>query len=192
MIDHHCQCIIPVFDGLLPEPHNRSILRLLFTCAHWHGLAKLRIHTDSTLRTLDEMTVSIGTEFRAFTTKTCTAFDTRELSHEMEARKRRQLNKGWKKSASNGQSVSGDPAAPNAQSVLRNEATSNDQVVTNVQPTFNRTSIPGSTDCRRHNPGQRRRRFNLKVYKYHVLGDYVKTIRRLGTTDSFSTEPVSN
>ena len=32
---------------------------------------------------------------------------------------------------------------------------------------------------------------NLKTYKYHALGDYVSTIRRFGTTDSYSTQPVS-
>jgi hypothetical protein len=225
LTDHPYQCIIPVFDGLLPEPHNSSILRLLFTCAHWHGLAKLRLHTDSTLCILDETTVSIGTEFRAFTAKTCAAFDTRELSREVEARKRRGLKRGRKKPASNGQSVSGDQAATgaqsvpgvqatsNAQSVPREQATPNvqvalgDQAAPNAQPASgnqtvfnvqvatndqsNGTSIPDSTNCRRQN-GPRRRKFNLRVYKYHALGDYAQTIRRLGTTDSFSTEPVSN
>jgi len=32
---------------------------------------------------------------------------------------------------------------------------------------------------------------NLNTYKYHALGDYVSTIRRFGTTDSYSTQPVS-
>ena len=33
--------------------------------------------------------------------------------------------------------------------------------------------------------------FNLRTYKNHSLGDYVKMIRTYGTTDSYSTEPVS-
>ena len=33
--------------------------------------------------------------------------------------------------------------------------------------------------------------FNLNTYKFHSLGDYVETIRMYGTTDSYSTEPVS-
>jgi hypothetical protein len=180
LTDRCYQCIIPVFDGLLPEPHNSSILRLLFTCTHWHGLAKLRIHTDSTLRILDEVTVSTGTEFHAFTAKTCAAFDTRELSREVDARKRRELKKSREKSTSNGQSMLGDQIA------------SGNHVIRDGQPAFTRaTSVPGSTDRRGHN-GPKRRKFNLTVYKYHALGDYAKTIRRLGTTDSFSTEPVSN
>jgi hypothetical protein len=32
---------------------------------------------------------------------------------------------------------------------------------------------------------------NLYTYKYHALADYPKTIRRVGTTDSYSTQPVS-
>jgi len=35
------------------------------------------------------------------------------------------------------------------------------------------------------------RSLNIQTYKYHALGDYPDTIRELGTTDSFSTEPVS-
>jgi len=33
---------------------------------------------------------------------------------------------------------------------------------------------------------------NLQTYKYHALGDYVSAIRRYGTTDSYSTQPVSH
>jgi hypothetical protein len=33
--------------------------------------------------------------------------------------------------------------------------------------------------------------FNLMTYKFHALGDYVDNIRRFGTTDSYSTQPVS-
>jgi hypothetical protein len=33
--------------------------------------------------------------------------------------------------------------------------------------------------------------FNLQTYKFHALGDYVSCIRRFGTSDSYSTEPVS-
>ena len=34
--------------------------------------------------------------------------------------------------------------------------------------------------------------FNLHTYKYHSLGDYPKTIREFGTSDSYSSEPVSS
>jgi hypothetical protein len=32
---------------------------------------------------------------------------------------------------------------------------------------------------------------NLSTYKFHALGDYADTIRRTGTTDNYSTQPVS-
>ena len=35
------------------------------------------------------------------------------------------------------------------------------------------------------------KQLNLLIYKIHVLGDYVTTIRLFGTTDSFSTQIVS-
>ena len=84
------QCAIPVFDGLLPEPHNSCILRLLFDLAYWHGLAKLRLHTDRTLEILSEATMSVGDSFRSFEQETCTAFETQELKREQAARQRRE------------------------------------------------------------------------------------------------------
>ncbi|KAF9473559.1 hypothetical protein BDN70DRAFT_761574, partial [Pholiota conissans] len=38
------------------------------------------------------------------------------------------------------------------------------------------------------NPTSTNKTFSLNTYKFHSLGDYVETIRRNGTTDSFSTE----
>lgn len=88
------QCVIPVFDGLLPEPHNTSILKLIFTCEHWHTLAKLCMHMDLTLNILDSETARLGREFRSFVKNTCPSFATKELrQEETAARKRRQLKK---------------------------------------------------------------------------------------------------
>jgi hypothetical protein len=87
------QCAIPVFDGLLPEPHNRQVQQLLFTMAHWHGLAKLRMHTDLTLDVMDRITVMLGKKLRLFQQETCQAFQTRELKRERDARIRREHKK---------------------------------------------------------------------------------------------------
>jgi hypothetical protein len=125
-------------------------MRLLFVCSHWHGLAKLRMHTDSTLAIFDDATIDIGAKFRTFERETCSAFDTRELNREANARRRRRKKK-----------------APEASNGV-NPSDSSD--------TFNET---------------RPKKFNLQTYKYHSLGDYPDTIRRYGTTDSYSTEPVS-
>jgi hypothetical protein len=84
------QCAVPVFEGLLPEPHNTSALAVLFELAHWHGLAKLRMHTDTTLALLSEVTTTLGRRLRTFQEETCAAFPTRELQREQVARMRRQ------------------------------------------------------------------------------------------------------
>jgi hypothetical protein len=39
--------------------------------------------------------------------------------------------------------------------------------------------------------GARTKKFNLSTYKFHAMGDYVRTIRFFGTTDSFTTQIVS-
>jgi hypothetical protein len=38
--------------------------------------------------------------------------------------------------------------------------------------------------------GTKKKLFNLILIKLHALGDYVKTIKTFGTTDSYSTQPV--
>jgi hypothetical protein len=51
---------MPVFEGLLPPPFDHLLLDLLFVFSSWHGLAKLRLHTDTTLANLDELTSVFG------------------------------------------------------------------------------------------------------------------------------------
>ncbi|KAG2744922.1 hypothetical protein P692DRAFT_20877483 [Suillus brevipes Sb2] len=48
------QCAMPVFEGLFPADHDVIVQSLLYRFAHWHALAKLRVHTESTLSVLDE------------------------------------------------------------------------------------------------------------------------------------------
>ncbi|KIK14841.1 hypothetical protein PISMIDRAFT_79551, partial [Pisolithus microcarpus 441] len=84
------QCAIPVFTGLLPEPHNGQIIKLLFVLAHWHGLVKLRMHTDETLNILEHVTWDLGNRLRSFADETCSAFSTRELQRETESHMIRQ------------------------------------------------------------------------------------------------------
>jgi hypothetical protein len=63
---------------------------LLFIMAHWHGLAKLRLHTDETLDILKPVTVLLGDRLRDFQENTCSAFATTELKKEADSRSRRQ------------------------------------------------------------------------------------------------------
>ena len=63
-------------------------MSLLFLLCHWHGLAKLCMHTDDTLGLMDLVTVMLGNHLCMFASETCTAFATRELRREAEARTR--------------------------------------------------------------------------------------------------------
>jgi hypothetical protein len=142
--------------------------------AHWHGLAKLRMHTDVTLELLSQVTISLGTKIRAFQEKTCAAFSTRELERERSARVRRQDK--IKKAAAG--------TDPNAQKGKKAETETNAQKGTKAK-------TKTDTQTRKSSSGRQPKQFNLNTYKYHALGDYCNTIRRFGTTDSYSTQPVS-
>jgi len=63
------------------------VLRLLYKAAEWHALAKLRIHTDSTLDILEAVTREFGRLMRQFRDKTLENFDTVELPRETGAKK---------------------------------------------------------------------------------------------------------
>ena len=66
------------------------MLRLLFVLCHWHGLAKLRLHTDETLKIFEQVTKDLGNRIRGFASDTCSCFATKELPREAQARRRRQ------------------------------------------------------------------------------------------------------
>lgn len=88
---------MPVFDGLFKLPrHNSLVQDLLFELLTWHGLAKLRLHTDSTLAALDSSTTRLGILLREFAKTTEEDFNTRELPSEEASRGRRKAssNKG--------------------------------------------------------------------------------------------------
>lgn len=114
---------------------------LLFSCAHWHALAKLRMHTDQTLALLDTATVSLSQQFQFFQDNICPNFNTREFQREANARSKSKAKKG--------------------ESTTTGRATRRVKIL------------------------------DMNTYKYHALGDYADTIRKYGTADLISTEPVS-
>ena len=63
------------------------LLWLLYKTAEWHALAKLRLHTDSTLDLLEVVTREFGCLMRQFRDKTSDEFDTVELPREAGTRK---------------------------------------------------------------------------------------------------------
>lgn len=144
---------MPVLEGLLPEPHNSMVVHLVYLSAHWHGLAKLRLHTDLTLGIMDRLTTELGQALREFEKNICATYVTRELPRESAARQRRQK-------------------AKQDTSQKEDEPTDNVHTSTNEEPKRLKKTL------------------NLQTYKHHSLGDFVDTIRRYGTTDSYSTQLV--
>ena len=90
------QCSIPAFEDLLPQKHDKIIRKLLFELATWHALAKLRLHTESTLNALENSATRLGSLLRKFKTDVCSAYATRNLPSEEAARGRCQAAKAQK------------------------------------------------------------------------------------------------
>ena len=70
---------------------------LLFEMATWHFLAKLRLHTETTVKSLMTSTTRLGTALRKFVAVTCDAYLTKDLPSEEAARGRRQAALALKK-----------------------------------------------------------------------------------------------
>lgn len=85
----YVQCALPAFEGLLPDPHNQLICELIFELCTWHSLAKLRLHTESTVISLEGSTRRLGRIFRRFVKTTCAIYETHELPAETAVRGRR-------------------------------------------------------------------------------------------------------
>jgi len=127
--------------------------------AHWHGLAKLRMHSDLTLNIMDQVTSAVSDQFRNFKAQVCSAYNTQELCQEVEARTRRYAKQAAKQA--------GGQESNQSSSILKEQAAGSPKNM------------------------QRKKIFNFQTYKFHALGDYVSTIRQYGTSDSYSSEPVS-
>ena len=93
---HLFQCCIPCFEGLLPAPHNDTVLKLLYLASYWHSLAKLHVHSETTLKVLDHVTVLFARALRHFKEVTCPCFSTVETDREYKARRRAAEQKNLK------------------------------------------------------------------------------------------------
>ena len=82
------ELVYPCIDGLLPQPFNSNIRSLLFILSTWHALAKLRMHTDSSLGLLDDATTSLGCALRHFAGPVSSNFPTCETPAEYAKHKR--------------------------------------------------------------------------------------------------------
>ncbi|KAH7916907.1 hypothetical protein BV22DRAFT_1027248 [Leucogyrophana mollusca] len=155
------QCSMPVFEGLLPSPFNEILMDLLYELAEWHAFAKQRMHTETSLSLFENATARLGIMLRKFKSDLCSRYDTYELEKEVAARGRRNA------ALSARSQHRGDPPGSHAQ--------------------------PTSGKGKEKSPRTRRKKkeFNISTYKLHALGHYPHTIRLYGTTDSYTTQPVS-
>jgi hypothetical protein len=144
------QCSIPVFEGLFRTEHNAQILSILFALNNWLSLAKLRLHTDTTLALLEDATKRLGKQLRDFTDNIAPEYPTTESKTERNRRDRRTA-----KAASSSNALA---------------------------PMLNIAPVPPHA--------LKKVTWNLNRIKFHMLGHYTETIRRFGTTDSYSTAPV--
>lgn len=71
----------------MPEDNDR-ILTLLYVILSWHGLAKLRLHSDATIKLLRQETVRLGKELRMFQKDVCSRYETYETPKEAASRVR--------------------------------------------------------------------------------------------------------
>ncbi|CAE6398632.1 unnamed protein product [Rhizoctonia solani] len=155
------QCCMPVFEGLLPEKCDRAAQDLLFVFAHWHGMAKLRLHTDDSLKTFRVLTSKLGTKLRDFA----------RLTHDMDIRETPKEYARRRKQYEGARALS---------------MTKRAQVGTSMQrKAGSRTGVSSDIGLL---DGLRLCVLNLNTYKFHALGDYPYTIENFGTTDSYSTQ----
>lgn len=93
-LNYCSQCALPVFEDLLPTNRENNLLgSLLFDLATWHAYAKLRLHTDTTVRSFRTVTSTLGRTVRLFIKEVCSQYDTTELPHEMAAHGRKEAKK---------------------------------------------------------------------------------------------------
>lgn len=82
------KCSIPCFEGLHPPEDDASVRMLLFVLCYWHSLAKMRMHTTSSVAVMDDATTVLGSTLRSFQSVTCAAWPTVETAAEQAARAR--------------------------------------------------------------------------------------------------------
>lgn len=77
-------------EGLLPAPHGDAVQPILFQICNVHALFTLRLHSDTTLKTLEDAIADYGTLMRRFQRETRSELQAKELPSEVGRRVRRQ------------------------------------------------------------------------------------------------------
>lgn len=159
------------------------MLDLLFTLCTWHALAKLRLHTLSTLQIFKSTTKLLGQKLRHWVKKTCAPFDTRELPKEASARHRRKAAAAAKAGKGKEVPIRGKGGRGRGRGKGRGKSRMPGQSTRKTT-----TQQAESSDAHK---SKIRKVFNMCTYKIHSLGHYIAAIARFGTTDSYSTQVVN-
>ena len=80
----------------MPKKEDRIVRKLLFELATWHSLAKLRLHTETTVTDLENSATRLGHLLQKFKNDVCSVYATRDLPSEEAARGRRKAAKAAK------------------------------------------------------------------------------------------------
>jgi hypothetical protein len=130
-----------------------------------HAYAKLRLHTDDTLESFEQLTAPLGEKLRLFAGKITQDFVVHELPKETAAKARR-------------------TAATLKQKITKGKEPAKKAPV--------KKSTKGKQPAKKgKGPEKKTISMSLLTYKLHALGDYAQTIRQYGTTDSYSSQTVS-
>jgi hypothetical protein len=89
---------MPCFEGLFPQQFDGAIQNVLFSMAAFHGFAKMRMHTDTSLAIFDGLTTQLGKVIRFFANRVCPELPTRATAKEAAAKARQRARAANKKS----------------------------------------------------------------------------------------------
>lgn len=65
------QCALPLFEGLLPDEHDKKVLNVLYLLASFYTSSKLHMHTDRTVSDNRNLISLLGEAIRQFKKYTC-------------------------------------------------------------------------------------------------------------------------
>jgi hypothetical protein len=88
------QIALPSFEALFPARYQQGISVLIYNIADLHSLAKLFMHTESTLDCLQGAIKRVGESIRWFANKVCLNIEAFETPKEAEKRRRRAAKEG--------------------------------------------------------------------------------------------------
>nr|GAT43510.1 predicted protein [Mycena chlorophos] len=197
------QCILPVLEGLFPS-HQALVNTLCFELAVWHGLAKLRMHTTSTIRDFRTWTTQLMSTIRRF------ARETRDVkTYEFTREENRRNKKAARAAAAAAQTGASDvsrsqaipsrghevpvvqpgplPAQQSNQTVV-SPASSGSQLHPTAAASLVNDSGAAASASVVVRTTKLEKPFNPITYKLHSLPDYPDAVVHSGTSDSFSTQ----